>query len=225
MYHPSIFRFLFSATLFFNLNLGSALNTQGDSLINALKNIKVDSLKVDILNQLSYNHFSTNPDTAIYFGEKAKSLAKKINYSNGLAYANKNIGLGHYVSGDYFSVLSYWEESLEAFQKANDKIGESNLLLNIGAVYFAFGDDAIALEYYLKSLKAAEDIDNNFRIYSALVNIGTLYQNKAATYDQALEYYRKSLEYLPFIEDQRSIDNLYTNLGLLFFKKENYDSS
>ncbi|MFQ3214674.1 MAG: adenylate cyclase [Marivirga sp.] len=159
------------------------------------------------------------------YGEKAKTLAQKIKFEKGLAVANKNIGLGYYMKGDFVKVLSYWEESLKSFQNSNDKAGVANLYSNIGAVYFAFGDDALTLQYYLKALKVAEEIDDKLRIYTALVNIGTLYLNKEETLDKAMSYFNKTLPYLPYIEDKQSIGTLLTNLGELWMKKGNYDSS
>jgi class 3 adenylate cyclase/uncharacterized protein HemY len=220
----SLLKKIFIISLLIPLNLFSQ-EDKVDSLFKALEESQTDRMKIKTLNDISYALFSTDPDTAIYYGNKAKNLAIKINFQEGLAYANKNIGLGYYMQGDFFKVLSFWEASLESFQKSGNKEGESNLLLNIGAVYFSFGDDAIALDYYLKSLKAAENIQAEFRIYSALVNIGTLYLNKKETYDKALEYYTKALEYLSIVDDNKSMGNLYMNIGILFNEKQQYDSA
>lgn len=216
---------LFFVVFFAVCQLSLAQNSTSDSLKNELKIAESDSQRVNILNEISYNLFQTNPDEAISYGEQAKELATEINFQKGLAYANKNIGLGYYMQGDYIQVLANWEKSLEAFEAMGDKVGVANINSNIGAVYFNFGDDALALEYYLKSLKSSEELQDEFRIYSALVNIGTLYLNKEETHDKALEYFQKALPYLTHVNDKSSEGNLYTNLGELYMEQTEYDTA
>ena len=74
------------AILFFLLVVSSfsnAQNTEIDSLKNILKDAPDDSLKVELLNKISYGLFTSNYEEAIEYGIKSKELADEINYPKG----------------------------------------------------------------------------------------------------------------------------------------------
>ena len=204
---------------------GWSQNTMPDSLSNALKAVKADTARVNLLLEISAQVFRSQPDTAIFYASQAKALAERVQFQSGLAYALKNIGLAHYIKGEYPEVLSNWEQSLAIFRSIDDKLGVANLLNNIGAVYFNQGDDPKALEYYLESLKVSEELGVKLRIATALNNIGAVYFNKAATHDKALAYYLQALPLSEEIGDLDAIGTSAVNLGEIYLEKEKLDSA
>jgi len=174
--------------LSYQSNYAWAQDAKIDSLKALLKTANEDTIKVNILLDLSKRLYSVEPDESIRLGNQANDLAEKSAFKKGVAYALKNIGLAYYTKGKYSETLGYWQQSLKIFEVIGDQIGVSNLLNNIGAIYFNLGNDDQAIEYYLKSLKVSEQLGDKLRIASAMTNIGTVYSNKPATYDQALKY-------------------------------------
>ncbi|MEO1257410.1 MAG: tetratricopeptide repeat protein, partial [Bacteroidota bacterium] len=152
-----------------------------DSLIEVANGLPDDSSRVNALLEISAGLWQTEPEEAIKYADEAITLCKKINFPKGLALAYKNIGLAHYIKGDYTNVLDYWLQSLEAYRSNGDKPGISNLLGNIGAVYFNRGDDPNALKYFLEALRVSEEIKDTLRTATLLVNIGAVNFNKPAT--------------------------------------------
>ncbi|MCB0517585.1 MAG: tetratricopeptide repeat protein [Lewinellaceae bacterium] len=196
-----------------------------DSLKTVLKTQAADTNKVKTLLDISSQLWRSAPDSAISYAGQASDLAEKTDYLSGKALALKNIGLAHYVKGDYLSVLNFWEQSLDAYRAINDKVGIGNLLSNIGAVYFNQGDDPKALEYYLESLRVSEETGNKLRIATALTNIGAVYFNKKATYDKAEEYYLRALEMSEAAENLDAIGVSSVNLGEIYLERGDHPAA
>jgi adenylate cyclase len=195
-----------------------AFANEVDSLKKILATTIVDSIRVDVLNELCKNLFNTNPDTSIIIAGSAKSLAEQIDYKAGLALAFKNIGKGYYLEGKYKEAILNWQQAIEVYKLLNDKKGVANMLSNQGAVYFNQGDDAKALELHLLSLKMSEALNDTLRILTSLTNIGGVYSNKEATRNKALEYFLRSYSLSLAIKDDYSIGTCAVNLGELYYK-------
>ena len=198
-------------------------------IVDSLKSILVttfnDKARVDILNAISNSLFSSSVDEAMNYGNQAKELAVELNDSTALAYALKNIGLCHYIHGNYIDVSLNWHQSLAIFRALNDELGSANLLSNLGVVYADQGDQAKAIDFYLQSLLLSEKLGDKSRIATALGNIGYAYSSKQATYDQALTYYWRALPIGEEIEDNDIIGTTASNIGEIYVQKEEYDSA
>src|SRR6185295_10042192 len=188
-----------------------------DSLKALLKTANEDTIRVNILLDLSKRLYLIEPDESIRLGNQANDLAQKSDFKKGVAYALKNIGLAYYTKGKYSETLGYWQQSLKLFEVIGDPMGVSNLLNNIGAIYFNLGNDDQAIEYYLKSLKVSEQLGDKLRIASALTNIGTVYSNKPATHDLALKYCLGALKISEGLVDLEAIGTISVNIGDIYF--------
>ena len=177
-----------------------------------------DTTRVNNLNLLSVNTYNTDPQRAKVYARQAYTLAKKVNFKTGAAYALKNMGSAYYLQGNYKQTLNHWQRSLQIFRSINDKLGEANLLSNLGAVYFNQGDDVKALDLHLKSLKVSEQIGNKLRIATSLINIGALYYRKPATHNTALKYYKRALPLTEEIGDKNAYGTAAVNLGEIYLE-------
>lgn len=203
-----------------------AQNSQIDSLKSLLDNFAKDSVQVNVLNDLSSAILNQNPNEAIKYGIQARDMAEMLGYSNGKAYALKNIGLGYYYQGDYLKVLDYWTQSLETFEAGQDTTGIANMLNNLGATYYIQGSNTRAIELFLRSLSIAENLGDTLRIATALVNVGGLYSDNEKDYDKALHYLwqvGKIAELFPL--DDQSIGGYLTGIGEIYKNTGDYDSA
>jgi class 3 adenylate cyclase len=205
--------------------IGSAQNHEIDSLENLLVYASEDTIKVNILNDLSRKLFFTDPQTAIQYGTDARDLAEDLDFPQGKALAFKYIGLAYYYQGENFETIQNWQSCLEIFESLDDKSGIANMLNNIGAVYNNVGDDTRALDLYLRSLKVSEEIKDTLRIATAMINIGLIYLKNPNTYDKAMYYYTEVLPICEEVGDQDAIGTASLNLGELYYEKEQYETA
>ena len=214
-------------TLHFFLFICFTLNCfgQNDQNVNELKRLASeqanDSSKVNTLLAISSQLFRSQPDSSLVYSNKAIDLATEIDFKKGLAYAHKNMGLGHYVKGDFTDVLIHWKESLSIFEEINDETGISNLLNNLGAVYQTKGDDPKALDYFIRSVKIAEKIKDSSRVGTAYLNIGTVYSNEETTYEEAYEAFNKSKNIFSNMGYDEGVGAAAINIAELYLKNGN----
>jgi adenylate cyclase len=212
-------------TFFTSLPFFCFAQDKADSIRTALKLTSPDSVRINLLLDLSKTIYHTQPDEAIKYATEAKDLAIKAGYQKEAGYALKNIGLAYYAQGNYPEVLIQWGESLKIFTSIGDKLGEANILNNIGAVYYDKGDYVRSLDYYLKSLNLSEELKDTVRIATALVNIGSVYQNNPTTFDKAFQNYELALEMFEQIGDLEGIASSSANVGQLYIQFKKYDEA
>ena len=118
-----------------------AQQNKSDSLKIIIETAPDDTVKVNLLLDLSKSYFNSDPVAAIFYGNKAKTLAEQLNFQKGAGYALKNIGLASQRQGKYVDALDNWQQSLKVFESINFKLAIANLEQNLGTIYFDQSDD------------------------------------------------------------------------------------
>ncbi len=211
--------YLFFTCLFY------ANNT--DSLLNEIKNwesknsLIADSILYNTYYELGSTYQNSNPDTAIYYFNKAKNLSKKLNNSINYGEVTRNIAWCMVQKSDYEKALILYNEALTIVESNRDhkkaRKLESAILGNIGIVYRYQSDYPKALEYYFKSLKINEELERKSGIAANLGNIGVVYRLQSE-YSKALNYFLKALKINEELENKNgmainlgNIGNVYSN--------------
>ena len=128
-----------------------------DSILNVLPTTKQDTLRVKLLNELSYTYDNINPESGLKYGHEALQLAKKLKWANGIGMAYKCIGNNYSTKSDFKKALSFYEKSL---QSGADKKVLSFTILSIGLVYTYQSNYAKEQEYNFQALKMLEKIND-----------------------------------------------------------------
>jgi class 3 adenylate cyclase/TPR repeat protein len=189
-----------------------------------LEGSEEDTSKVQILNEISSHVVGSEPRKAIELSLRAKDLSESISYTSGFAISLKRIGIGHYFLGEYVEAMQYWQEAEQAYKKAGDKAGVSNMLNNMGAIYLIQADYTKAIEVYLKSLQLGEEVKDTLRVATALQNIGAVHDNKG-DYELALEVYLKALPLFVSLNDNDGTGLTSINIGDIYAEQGDYDNA
>jgi signal transduction histidine kinase len=122
-----------------------------DSLLVRLSNSKNDSAKVDLLNNISFEywnlHYKDFNNLANPYADSALSLAKKINYKNGLARVL-------FLKGKFLVTLSFDKatsfllQSLIIYDELNDVNGIAECHLQLGVISYSLQNYAEALSHF-----------------------------------------------------------------------------
>lgn len=227
--HSTTFRRAFTQVsmitcLVVSIQLGVLCNrahAQGgmDSLITMLESEPIDTNRLNILLEISYNLFRSDPDLGKKYSLEAIDLAEDIGNKEAMASALKNAGLNYYAKSEFKEVVNYWNQSLAVFREIGDPKGISNLLSNLGAVYQSKADYTTALEYNIESLKYAELSGDTSRIATSLINIGTIYADDELTHDKAQETFKEVLEVSKNLNRADITGTTYNNIGELLFSQ------
>ena len=210
--------------LFFFL-IGSCV--YGQNGIDSLQNLLVtsrDSVKVEVLNQLSKSLNHTDPKKSLQYAFEAKQLALELDNLVLLGKSINNIGVSYYYLNELSLSNESYFESLSIFDSIDYKPGVAMELNNIAWNYKVqeLYDDAI--NYFNQSLEITEDFGDLDLQQKILNNLGTVYRN-ISRYDKALEVYWQSLNL-----NQQSGNKMWeaynlNNIGAVYMDRRQFDEA
>ena len=202
-----------------------------DSIKKVVTTQKEDTNKVASLMNISDAYHFTNPDSALSYGQKALSLAEKLNSDTYMFWSIVSITGSLYVLGNYALELDYAYKALPLAKKINTPytIGYSTGML--ADCYYNLGEYNTSLHYWREIVKICEQSLPGERpaVYGNLSRVFVAMHQ----YDSALIYARKSYELFtqnPSFnkdngDDKRFKSTIFTGLGDAFAGKAYYDSS
>lgn len=195
-----------------------------DSLVKTLPGLKDDTNKVKVLCAISFLDYEYNPEEGINYGDKALTLAKKLNWKPGIARAYNAVGANWQVIGNGKKSLDCFLNSLKMNEVLKDKKGIAQNLGNIALIYSFEGNSVMSLQYLFKALRIFEELHDKEGIATQYINIGAVYdeQNNAA---KALEYDTLALRIFREMGEKGAIANQLGNIGNVYISLNKYDDA
>lgn len=195
-----------------------------DSLQSVLATQKQDTNRIRILLALGWSYISKSPDTAIQYGHKALSLAKKLNAENKIINAYYLFGYTYYdLNKDYETnqkALEYFlilQKLIEKGDNDPDKLGYIHR--ELGIIYLRANKLPEALSHEYKALSLFQKAGKKTLEGELLYWIGKTYIDQG-DYKEALKNLLESLKirrdekYKPtIVESLIAIATVYQNLG------------
>lgn len=238
MNRSSLLLVFFLLRLFYTAHAQFSTDQQAqiDSLNDLIKENTHDTTVAHAYLGLSEIMYVSNPDTLLFLGEKARSIAEKNLEKTALntrekkafqrirAKAINNIGFLHQFRGDYSMALEHFLTSLEIYQEIEDKLGLAESYNNIGAMYNFLGNVDKALESYQIALDLGRELGDKQIMAYSLVNIGYI-NKKQGNLHLALEFYQESLKIGLEVGNKPNIANTYNNIGVLYRDLGQYPSA
>ncbi len=194
-------------------------------LFSALQQKQADSVLIDIYNELSWPVYSYNhPDSAIYYSEKAISLAQKIGDLKRLSIAHRRIGIAYINTGDFSKSIQHQEESLILSEQIGFNEGISKALNNLGVIYLNNELFNKALFYFLKSLKLAEQNGDEPTMASLYNNCGLIYL-RTNEFKLSSIFIHKAVQLAIKYQNADQLMDMYVNLAAAYRNQNKLDSA
>lgn len=193
-----------------------------DSIVAILQSSEPDTVKIDILNQLSVSFSMNHPGKMMLYADSAIFLSLQIKDSLRLAQSYNRKGVACHYLGDHNNALQYFLKSVNI--KENMRLHEMLIpeYNNIGMVLRNMGQNKEALRYYLMAMQICHekgDKQNEAKIWN---NIGTVYR-QLKQYKEAQKAYERALEINESLFDLETYVINLNNLGNLYKEINNYD--
>ncbi|GIV23720.1 MAG: tetratricopeptide repeat protein [Bacteroidia bacterium] len=148
---------------------------------------------VDELNSQAYEERYNNTALTLKLAEDALQKAQAIHYTEGEAWALRNLGIGHAIQGRLEEAEKYFLEALKLFEGLENMRGLGLTLSNLGTVYQQVGRLDKAVEHLARSLRYLELVpDLAFFYAQTLANLGSLF-GELEQLELAREYHEKAL--------------------------------
>lgn len=199
-------------------------NPQIDSLETLLKkHSRVDTVQINLLNNLGYKLFSGNPQQAKLYAQKALELSSQIGYPKGTANSMWVFGL-LCLRSDKTEAIEYFRKALKISEEIDDKIGICNYLTAIGNTSKDLGDIEASTDAHEKALKVALELDAKPLIIKARINLS----RNMNSIGRSVEAAQQLQEVIPIAEeigDERMLAGSYSNLGVIYLGNGNLSTA
>lgn len=193
------------------------------SQIAKMINSPEDTAVIDGYNEYCWHYKYSDPDTAIFFGEKALSMAKQLEYPYGIAKAYNNIGIVHWGLGNYDSAVTYLTNANQTYRKMNFQKGICVTLINIGMLKQNLAMIPESIDDLLNALRLQEKLGIEAYRAPIIHNLGNSYY-LMEDFLNAKKYYLESYR----MKKKTGSSSLYRtemNLGVAYQKLGNADSA
>jgi len=154
------------------LNCSLAQTPQQLDSLERLIPSKKGKEKVQLLNDLTFYYFQSNPQKAIQFGERSLKLAKEMNDKKLLANTYNDYSMPFLTIGNFEKVVWLNQKALDLRLQLKDTVGIIASHSKLGNAYFELGRYNDAQMSYNVVIKLA-------KITNDEVNLMTVYQNSA----------------------------------------------
>ncbi len=206
---------ILSAFLFFCFyrGIGQSASSKIDSLKIALQNHTTeDSVRLNLLNDLSLKYYRVNSDTGIIISNLAIDLAKKLHDDKKLAIAYKRKG-NHFIGSTKFKEGDEcFNLSARLFENLGDKIALADVLNDNGVMYISASRYSEAIDLFWRSLRISENMGNESGVAKASGNIGVAY-TRMKLYPKAIEFFEKALAAFKKLGNKRNTVIALNNLS------------
>lgn len=183
----------------------------------------LDTTDVIALNKKAYNNRLTNPAELINQANRALALATKINYPNGMAEANRILGIGYYYQNKQVEALKNYLIAQKIYQDANNQDGLAKVTNNIGNLYRESDYDE-AIMNYETALNIAKKVNDEDLIATIYLNFGSIYYRKK-NLNKALEYYEMSNVLFTKLNNQVNLIQCLQNKGVIYYNQNKLDTA
>ncbi len=215
--------FFFLIFLIIACTCAEAQNTI-ESLERELKKDLPDSVRVDVLINLSQQYQFVTFSKSKEYSEEALKLANEKNLVRGKIKANENIGSLYTISGDYTTALKYDNQALQLSLAANDSSFISRDYNNVADDYYDLGEYDEAYFYFTTSYQMAKAMKDSLRMTVTLHNVGRVFK-ELGQYDRALNHLNLSKKISIRIKDYIGVAYADDEIGDVLLRQGEFDAA
>lgn len=183
-----------------------------------------DTVRVQLLNQLAFANYYSNPLKSLQRAFEARNLADSLGFSQGEAEAYRQIGLAYWAQADMSTAISYFLTGLRLAEQNLHRQVEADLTANLGTAYNGLGDHSEALRLLKKSRAMQQALKNEWREASVLNNMGDAYL-ALRQYDSSIYAYSFALRKSEEQKYALGISTNLRNIGNVWEQQGRYDSA
>ncbi|WP_437920251.1 tetratricopeptide repeat protein [Sphingobacterium sp. LRF_L2] len=213
--------FLLSTTLIFSLFcVAQELNDKIDSVGKLLiKHTGKDSIRLHLLQELSYFYYSIDPSKGLAFAEEAIQLASHLRNNTGLAISYSRKGINHWAKGEDSLAMDASNRSLALYKAMGNLSSYAKGLNNRALNHYNQGNYIAAIRDHEEALSIFTARKDNNGVLHCHVNMGVVFL-ALDDYPRALASFLSALRINdPSLDQQAHINS---NIGLVYKNMKEY---
>ena len=99
--------------------------------------------------------YEQSADTTLVYANKARDIARRIDYAPGVADATNNLGIFFDINGSSELALHYYGDAYNMYNRLRDTSNAAQTLMNMALVYNTNGNDKKAIDRYSDAMRLA----------------------------------------------------------------------
>jgi signal transduction histidine kinase len=164
-----------------------------------------DSVKyVDALNRLGILMYENNLDSAFYYAKRARSIAERLKYRQGIADALNTLGIVYDIKGNLQLSLRYYNDAYNHYQTIHDSSNIVQVLMNIGLVFNENKEDKKSIEILRKAIGLGNKLKKDSIMSLVLSDYLLLYPDRIPK-DSIPIYLARARQIATKYQDHRSL--------------------
>lgn len=192
---------------------------QENHSVEQLNKLKNDTHKVNLLNELAWEH-KKDYSLAKQYALRAKKISDSISYNSGLSTSLAMLGSIEKTKGNYKIAEKYYQESLILEKKSKNTYGIVRAKIQIAKIHQKTGNYNKALKYSNEALIACSTLKKPKLLASIHNTVASVYLD-LDSFAPALKEYLVSIKIREKIKDgKKSLGKSYLDLGTLYNKLE-----
>ena len=192
-----------------------------DSIKELIRPDLPDSVKARLYFEAARSTYKS--DTAIKYANKILEYCQPDDLYY-VAYANRILGMGHFLKHDLPSAINYYRRSGALFQITGDYVNEIWCYMMLSQSYEGLNVVDSTVYYLNKSLKLSIDHKDSAQMAYTYVNLGRVSINQTL-YHSAEEYIKKAVAIDSITNNDLDLAIDYYWLGCLYIKASTYDKT
>jgi len=209
-------KILYSFLLVFMMGIGSLYSQFSvEELLEQVETTVNDSEKVALLSQLFAMHIYSDPEKAKTFADEVLSYSQKAAYQAGRAQGHMNIGVWHYLRGEFSKAEVQCEKALGIATAIRDPIRMAKCLNNLGSIYRDKGNYEGSVDYYIKAMKIHEELGDKNGMAQLYNNIGIVHYYLGHV-EKAIDNFQLALRLLRELGDAHGVASGIMNVASIY---------
>lgn len=195
-----------------------------DSLGTRLKESTNDSIRLNLLVELSSEYQFVDISKGLKLAEEAIGIGEKKDWAWGKAMAYRNKAKLEGIKGDYASAIKFNDLALIFYVPLKDSSSIAICYNNLGTNYYGLGKFDEAYFYHTQSYRIANESGDKLQRAISLHNIASVFK-ELGQYDRAVDYLKLSLKLSNEANDHEGKPYYYSEMGDIYIRKKQYDSA
>tara|TARA_R110002111_G_scaffold53605_1_gene93053 strand:- start:3766 stop:5637 length:1872 start_codon:yes stop_codon:yes gene_type:complete len=196
-----------------------------DSLLNVYKNQKQDSSKVKTAHALYDSYYGHDPKLALQYSLEGLKLAKKINYTKGVAKSYNHKGSHFMIAREIDSSRHYFQQSIDIYNSLNERYEAGLVTYNMIQLYYVTADYNKALKNIYEAMEKYTKPHPDSIIMMKLFLISAKVYMRQTEYNKGFESALKALKIADTLKLETEKIKIKSALASLYHYTDNKEKS
>jgi two-component system, NarL family, sensor kinase len=204
--------FIFIAILLSTSLVGAAQNEDISDLLQALKNSKEDTSRINIFNEIQAAYLDVDNDSALFYNKQAEALINKLHVEPMRHRCYHAFVKIYHAKFNNVMAVDYCLKAIDVAEQFKDDFQKANSFRALFSLYWNLRKKDSAIKYSAYAMDLTEKIKDTSNVATMYGNLSRIY-NEMELYDKAIAFGKKGVELGERYKDFKGLLISLNNLG------------